>query len=185
MPKKKQKTKKSAARKVAESSEVQNSEEPQDSNKRVAVILTDGKDVLLGQALQHIGERINCCDLMKGHVHVGEDMEDAARRETWEECGIHITDLRQISPDLKYTKTNTLRFYLSEMNPLPDTKSLKCSSYFVDDKGRKIPEVVKFHKIPLDELATYVYRGLARLIVENGLIEKIKETLKAVSEARV
>ena len=63
-------------------------------------------------------------------------------------------------------------------------KSLKCSSYFVDDKGRKIPEVVKFHKIPLDELATYVYRGLARLIVENGLIEKVKEMLNVVNEAR-
>ena len=135
------------------------------------MILTDGKDVLLGQALQHIGERINCCDLLKGHAQIGEDLEDAAKRETWEECGLHITDLRQISSDLQYTKNDTLRFYLSEMNPLPDMKSLKCSSYFVDDKGRKIPEVVKFHKIPLDELATYVYRGLARLIVEN--VQKI------------
>lgn len=148
------------------------------------MILTDGKDVLLGQALQHIGERINCCDLLKGHAQIGEDLEDAAKRETWEECGLHITDLRQISSDLQYTKNDTLRFYLSEMNPLPDMKSLKCSSYFVDDKGRKIPEVVKFHKIPLDELATYVYRGLARLIVENGLIEKVKEMLNVVNEAR-
>ena len=149
------------------------------------MILTDGRDVIVGQALQHIGEQRNCCDLMKGHAHVGEDLDEAAKRETFEECGIHLTNLEQISSDLQYTKKDTLRFYISEMNPLPDVKTLKCHSYFFDDKGRKIPEIVKFHKIPIDELTTYVYRGISRLIGENGLIEEIKSRFNLVQEARV
>jgi len=177
MPEKTQKKKKTSKR-VAESSK--QAENPIDSNKRVAVILTDGSDVIVGQALQHIGQQKNCCDLMKGHAQVGEDLDEAAKRETFEECGVHLANLEQISSDLQYTKKDTLRFYISVMNPLPDVKTLKCHSYFFDDKGRKIPEIVKFHKIPLDELTTYVYRGISRLIGENDLIEEIKSRLNLV-----
>ena len=173
---------KKASKKVAESTGKE--AEPIDSNKRVAVILTDGRDVIVGQALQHLGEQRNCCDLMKGHAQVGEDLDEAAKRETFEECGIHLTNLEQISSDLQYTKKDTLRFYISVMDPLPDVKTLKCCSYFFDDKGRKIPEIVKFHKIPIDELTTYVYSGISRLIGENDLIEEIKGRFNLVQEAK-
>ena len=122
-----------------------------------------------------MGEQVNCCDLMKGHAHVGEGLKAAAMRETWEECGIHLKDLKQISSDLQYTKLDTLTFFVSKMDELPDTNTLKCNSYFTDDYGKQLPEIVHYYKIPIDELPTYLYRGLSRLIVNNGLIDKIKD----------
>lgn len=107
---------------------------------------------------------------MKGHAHIGEGLEEAAKREVWEECGLRITNIRKISSELKYAKGTTLTFFVSYMNPLPSTDSLECQSFFEVD-GKKIPEISQYLIVPLVELPTYLYKGLASLIVSNNLLE--------------
>ena len=155
-----------------------------DSNQRVAVIITDGKDVLVGKSPQNINKEIECCDLMKGHAQIGEDLEKAALREVQEECGLHLTRLEKISDELQYTKTTTLTFFVSYMPNLPDPKTLKCQSFFEQD-GREYPEIAQYLLVPIDELTKYVYRGIGRLIANNGLVEVAKAKTNLVDEAKM
>ena len=77
---------------------VNESDEPMDSNQRVAVIITDGVDAIVGKSPQNRFKQFSCCDLMKGHAQIGEGLEEAAKREVQEECGLKITNLKRISP---------------------------------------------------------------------------------------
>ena len=110
-------------------------------------------------------------------------MEEAAKREVKEECGLSITNLKRISFELKYSKGTTLTFFVSYMNPLPNPNSLECLSFF-EKNGKKFPEIAQYLKVPVEELPTYLYKGLASLIVGNNLLEKVIEETH-VDEARV
>ena len=143
-----------------------------DSKDRVAVIITDGSSVIVGKSPQSKGYP-NGFDLMKGHAEEGESLEDAAKREVEEECGLKLDKLRKVSDKLKYSKGTTLTFFVSYMNPLPDVKSLKCKSFF-EYNGRKFPEIVSYELAPVGDLDKYLYKGLAKLVVDNAVAEKVK-----------
>lgn len=117
-------------------------------------------------------KEFNCCDLMKGHAQMGESLEEAAKREAMEECGLNLTNLTKLTGALKYSKGTTLTFFKSEMNPLPDAKSLQCQSFY-EYNGRQFPEIAQYLVVPLEELPQYLYKGLAKLIVDNGIVEMI------------
>ena len=119
---------------------------------------------------------------MKGHAQIGEGLEDAARREVQEECGLRITNLKRISPELKYSKGTTLTFFVSRMEPLPDPNSLECQSFFERD-GKKFPEIAQYLKVPVEELPVYLYKGLASLIVGNNLLAEVMDG-NTVNEAK-
>ena len=120
---------------------------------------------------------------MKGHAQIGEGLEEAAKREVQEECGLRITNLKRISSELKYSKGTTLTFFVSRMEPLPDPASLECQSFFERD-GKKFPEIAEYLKVPVEELPVYLYKGLASLIVGNNLLAEVMDGSK-VNEARV
>lgn len=151
---------------------VNESEETMDSKQRVAVIITDGHDVLVGKSPQNRFKEFACCDLMKGHAQVGEGLEEAALREVQEECGLRLTNLKKISSELKYSKGTTLTFFVSHMEKLPDPNSLECQSFY-EYNGKQYPEIAQYLAVPIDELPTYLYKGLAKLIVDNGLLELV------------
>ncbi len=69
------------------------------------------------------------------------------------------------------------------MNPLPDPDSLECQSFFERDE-KKFPEIAQYLKVPVGELPTYLYKGLASLIVGNNLLAKVMDDNK-VNEERV
>lgn len=76
-----------------------------------------------------------------------------------------------------------MTFFVSYMNPLPDPDSLECQSFY-EYNGKQYPEIAQYLAVPIDELPTYLYKGLASLIVGNNLLEKvIGET--HVDEARM
>lgn len=141
---------------------VNESEESMDSNQRVAVIITDGYDVLVGKSPQNRFKEFACCDLMKGHVQVGEGLEEAAIREVQEECGLRLANLKKISSELKYSKGTTLTFFVSRMEKLPDPSSLECQSFY-EYNGKQYPEIAQYLAVPIDELPTYLYKGLDEL----------------------
>lgn len=126
-------------------------------------------------------KEFNCCDLMKGHAQMGESLEEAAKREAMEECGLNLTHLTKLTGALKYSKGTTLTFFKSEMNPLPDAKSLQCQSFY-EYNGRQFPEIAQYLVVPLEELPQYLYKGLAKLIVDNGIVEMIKGDDNMVEE---
>lgn len=146
------------------------------------MIITDGVDAIVGKSPQNRFKQFSCCDLMKGHAQVGEGLEEAAKREVQEECGLKITNLKRISPELKYSKGTTLTFFVSRMEPLPDPNSLECQSFFERD-GKKFPEIAQYLKVPVEELPVYLYKGLASLIVGNNLLAKVMDG-NQVNEAR-
>lgn len=149
-------------------------DETMDSNQRVAVIITDGHSCIVGKSPQMMRKEFSCCDLMKGHAQMGEALDEAAKREAYEECGLALPNLTRISGELKYSKGTTLTFFKCEMNPLPDASSLECKSFY-EYNGREFPEIAQYLVIPLDELPTMLYKGLAKLIVDNDLIAKVKD----------
>lgn len=126
-------------------------------------------------------KEFNCCDLMKGHAQMGESLEEAAKREAMEECGLNLTHLTKLTGALKYSKGTTLTFFKSEMNPLPDAKSLQCQSFY-EYNGRQFPEIAQYLVVPLEELPQYLYKGLAKLVIDNGIVEMIKGDDNMVEE---
>lgn len=147
-------------------------DESHDTNERVAVIITDGKNCIVGKSPQNMRKEFNCCDLMKGHAMEGESLEEAAQREVLEECGLDIPSPTRISGALKYLKGTTITFFMSKMSSLPDPSSLECKSFY-EYNGRQFPEIAQYLSIPLVELPQYLYKGLAKLIVDNDIISKV------------
>lgn len=143
-----------------------------DSHDRVAVFVTDGKKFIVGKAPQSKGLP-NGFDLPKGHAHYNELLVDAARREVYEETGIVIDNLMQISDKLAY-RGDKLVFFVSFVDVIPPISSLICKSTF-EWKGRDIPEFVKFATPNLDQFNIYLYPTLVKLISNNGIVEKVKQ----------
>ena len=150
-------------------------EEKKDSNDRVAVIITDGKNVIVGQTPQRVGKGLQGnCDLPKGHAQEGEDLKDAAKREVEEEIGLKLDTVKPITGKLKYLKGTTLTFFISWMNKLPEEKELKCKSFY-EYNGKQYPEIAAYHHVPLENLDEYLYKGLAKLVNDYGIKEKAAE----------
>jgi cytidyltransferase-like protein len=151
-------------------------EQEQDSKSRVAVIITDGTNVIVGQTPQRVkyGLKGNC-DLPKGHAHVGEDLKDAAIREVREEIGVKLPSIEQISGKCDYLKGTTITFFKCVLKELPHEESLKCNSFFTY-KGKEYPEIVAYHFVPLSNLTDYLYKNLAKTLKDNNVLETVSES---------
>lgn len=132
------------------------------------VIITDGLTILgcrpFGkQNLKH------CYDLPKGHVEEGEDFKAAAIRETEEETGyiIHNPEALIDLGRFPYIPTKDLYLYLYAVDSLPDTRSLKCTTYWDTAGGFQVPEVAGYKLIPIEEL-DWFFKSLSP-VVEQAL----------------
>ena len=150
-------------------------DEAKDSKDRVAVIITDGKNVIVGQTPQRVKKGLEGnCDLPKGHAHEGEDLETAAKREVNEEIGLKLDSIEQVTDKLPYLKGTTITFFVSKMQELPAESSLKCKSFF-EYNGKQYPEIAAYHHVPLTSLEKYLYKGLAKTLTDAKVKEKIAE----------
>lgn len=148
-------------------------EETKDSSSRVAVIITDGKSVIVGQTPQRVryGLKGNC-DLPKGHAHVGEDLEAAAKREVLEEIGLKLNSIEQISGELNYLRGTTITFFKAVLKELPPEGSLKCKSFY-EYNGKQYPEIAAYYYVPLEKLTDYLYKGLANTINTHNVLSSV------------
>lgn len=149
-----------------------------DLNVRAGVIFTDGEMCLIGHAPnKKMGD--NTWDLPKGHLKDnGESPLEGAAREFTEETGMQLdtSNIKLINEQpVKYGKD---LFYLAmaKVVTLPPLESYHCESFF-DWYGKKLPEVSTFKYIPIDELGTYIYKGLADVVVPmlDSIIEKTSD----------
>ena len=143
-----------------------------DSHDRVAVFVTDGNRFIVGKAPQSKGLP-NGFDLPKGHVHYDESFIDAAKREVYEETGIVVDNLTQLSGRLPY-RGDTLEFFVSFVDTMPPKSTLVCKSTF-EWNGKAVPEFTKFEMPNLEQFSAYLYPALVALICEQKIIDKVKE----------
>ena len=114
--------------------------------------------------------------LPKGHAHYDESFIDAAKREVYEETGIVVDNLTQLSGRLPY-RNDHLTFFASIVDSIPAISDLKCKSTF-EWKGKSIPEFVKFAIPELKQFNVYLYPALVKLISEHKIIETIEQLVK-------
>ena len=115
----------------------------------------------------------------KGKVEEGENLIDAAIRETYEESNIDLSDCKGIRAleAVNYTHKKKILhpFLVLERNNSNldwDSFDLKCNSFVPEDRGG-FPEMDDFKWVSLDE---------AKIILHNtqaACIDKIKEILYA------
>lgn len=124
------------------------------------LLLTDENKFLVC----HVTGR-NFYDIPKGLVGENEEPVKACAREVAEETGLMIREEELI--DLgryPYTKEKDLHLFALVRKELPDTKNMKCTSFFLDRAGRKIPEVDGFRYITFDEKERYLVKSMVDVI---------------------
>jgi 8-oxo-dGTP pyrophosphatase MutT (NUDIX family) len=137
------------------------------------VIVGDGEHVLLGHAT-----RSPRWDIPKGEAEPGEDFAAAAARELQEETGLSAP-LGELSAHgvHAYLRGKDLALFAWRPVPLPDPKSLVCSSTFTLPNGSTLPEFDRFGLFSWDEALRRVGKNMAGVLAEIG-----REALKGASE---
>ncbi len=133
--------------------------------KKDDYLIVDGKELSAGVVLTDGSYILGCLpfgrtpgarqyDLPKGHVEKGENPEDAAIRECFEETGQHqekdwLIDVGRMA----YTPKKNLHLFLSLPDALPAIRDLRCSTYFeIGEKRKQVPEIIGYKWIPTNEL---------------------------------
>ena len=131
------------------------------------VIVTDGERLLLGHAT-----RSPRWDIPKGEAEPGESFAVAARRELFEETGLDApeAELRPLGV-FPYRRGKDLALYLWAPRPMPDPKTLSCTSCF-SWQGRMWPEFDRFGLFTHDEAMARVGKSLAALLGGISLAEQ-------------
>ena len=145
-----------------------------DTNMRVAVIITDGVDTIIGKSPQNLHKSGHCCDLFKGHVQDNECLTTAALREVKEESniGLSLKDISTITGPFNYINGDRIIFFVCVLDTLPDINSLKCNSYF-EVNGKKYPEIAKYFKVKLKDLPNNLYKTLSKVVVDNNILDDV------------
>ena len=128
------------------------------------VIVTDGTRLLLGHAT-----RSPRWDIPKGEAEPGEDFAAAARRELREETGLDAPEAALCPLGVfRYRSGKDLALFLWASAPLPDPRTLVCTSHF-SWNGSMLPEFDRFGLFTRDEVIARVGKDLARLIAAISL----------------
>lgn len=124
------------------------------------LILTDCKKFLAC----HVTGRKNY-DIPKGLVDAGEKPVMACIREAEEETGLNIGEKELVDLGVfEYYRGKDLHLFLMMEKKLPETKNMKCKSFFTDKKGRKLPEVNGFRYINFSEKRLYMIKSMADVL---------------------
>ena len=139
-------------------------------NKRAGIIIRKyGTNLILLE--QGWGKSLpgTIYDIPKGHCEDGELLEDAAIREAKEEAGITVeqNELTFLG-EFPYSKGDTLALFYCEKDF--NLEDCKCSSYFENQYGKEVPEVIayKLYDFVNDELEdSHIYKSL------RGILERV------------
>ena len=103
-------------------------------------------------------------DIPKGHIEEGESEIDCAIRETFEETGINV--LKETLIDLgkfEYIKKKDLHLFKCNYD-IENLSKLFCSTYRITKKGTKVPEVIRYEWINIDNLENKFYFSLEKVL---------------------
>lgn len=124
------------------------------------LILTNGLKFLAC----HVTGR-NFYDIPKGLVNVNEEPIKACVREVSEETGLVIYEENLVDLGVfEYTKEKDLYLFLALLKELPDTSEMKCTSFFLDKWGRKMPEVNDYKYIRFEEKQNYMTKSMVSVL---------------------
>ncbi len=115
------------------------------------LILTDNEIMLICK----VGK--DRYDLPKGEIDEGETPLRACIREVREETGLQITtenleDLGQFS----YLVDKDLHLFKLVQEKLPPLHRMKCTSYYTDDMGKRLPEIIGYKYIHNNQIQEYM-----------------------------
>jgi len=117
------------------------------------VIVTDGSKLL---AIVPWGRK-NSLSIPKGHVEPGEELVDCAIRELKEETSLIANPSKLLDLGrFEYTSYKDLHLFLWKRSLGDiDISQLRCSSYFISDTGKQVPEVIGFDIVSFDDPRFY------------------------------
>lgn len=133
------------------------------------VLYTDGTHIL---AIKPHGKP-QSLDIPKGEIMRGETEAQAASRELYEETGLTIPseDLHPLGLfGYNHYKDLSLFLYKVSKGNFPSPESLKCTSFFTNHYGKRVPEAVGFEIVELTD--DRFYRGL------QPILYKLKKDMK-------
>ncbi len=108
-------------------------------------------------------------DIPKGLAERGETGLDAALREAQEECGLLLPhDTLLPLGRFAYLPHKELDLYAARL-PRLDTSVLRCTSYFEDRRGHRLPEMDGFRWAPFADIPTLCGKSLAAVLARLDL----------------
>lgn len=130
-----------------------------------AVLVTNGKKLLI---VRPTGK--NRWELPKGEME-GESAEKTAIRELAEEAGVKInpSDLERFERFPLYRTKQKIKdviIFIYRTNDLPPISSMKCTSFFKDASGRKLPEISAWKYIGINEIKKFVRLEMQDMILK-------------------
>jgi len=126
------------------------------------ILITDGKSVL---GCLPTGRQV--FDIIKGRQEEGETFSQTAIREAKEETGLIIKEnqLEDLG-HFQYIKTKDLHLFKMKVEKMPDTKKLKCSSYFTIGT-KSVPEMNGYEIINFSEIDKFM--PSMKIVIEKAL----------------
>lgn len=139
------------------------------------VIVNDAHELLLCHVTGH-----DHWDLPKGGAHPGESPQQAALRETREECGLDLEPalLRDLGR-LPYRARKDLHLFGAKQ-PRLDTRTLTCESRFTDPRsGTRLPEMDGFGWFAFDQVPQRCTRQMAAVLCDRLDLSQLVAELPA------
>lgn len=128
----------------------------------VGLILTDNQKLLVCHSTGN-----NFYDLPKGSQEIHETFLDTCIREVQEETGfnLNINKDELVSLGLfSYTRYKNLYLFLLKKTQLPPLSKFKCTSFFVNNVGKKKPEIDGFKYINIQDVEKFMTPSMANVI---------------------
>jgi len=128
------------------------------------VVITDGESMLVCKTTY--GN-----DIPKGEIDKGESPLQAAVREVKEETNytVNKNDLEDFGNHtyIKGEYAKDLHIFKYEVDELPRLNSFSCDSYYIDrDTGKKLPEVLGYDYIKLNQLGKHLSPNMKRVVAK-------------------
>lgn len=126
-----------------------------------AIVMIDGMGNILGCHGTSKPENTGY-DFPKGCVDEGETDIAAAIRELREETSLVVSESDLIDAGIyPHNREKNIHIFICKMNVLPNTATLKCTSYFETPDGKRLPEMNGFKIISKEE------RGMFNKVLQN------------------
>ena len=126
----------------------------------VGVIITDGKNIILGHSTGN-----DFWDIPKGLGLKNEAILDTVIRETIEEFNIDLSDQPLIDCGLHgYIKDKQLHIFKAIVDEMPDPIKCKCQSFFTTFDGITYPEINGYEVFTISDGLLKMTKSLKRVI---------------------
>jgi putative (di)nucleoside polyphosphate hydrolase len=139
------------------------------------LVLNERREILLAH-VTHAPQ----WDIPKGCAEPGEPAQQAAVRETREECGLELEDVPLLELGrFNYQPRKNLHLFAVKLPASAiDLARCRCSTTFADHKGRYFPEVDAFRWVAFDAVSRHCKPRLWKVLLEEVGLNDLHERLE-------